>query len=338
MTPETVITPETPWTVEITRGDLVESTHAGHGAVCTASGETLLRFGNSQRQTFPRSAMKWIQGLELVMSGAADAYSMTDAELALACASHNGEPEHVESVALILKRLKLDPDDLECGISLPFTDAVRLKLSYERETATQLHHCCSGKHAGMLATCQHLGFPTAGYTDFDHPLQVRIRNHLSTVFSVNADQLPFEADGCSVPTYAMPLDVMALGFARLGAASFSGPLNQAAERLRIAQARHPFMVAGSDRVDTALLEAGQGRLQVKMGAEGVYCGAIADRQIGFALKCEDGSLRGQEALIVALLEAIGEHEIVARLPDKLRKGEVTTARGAVVGQVSVRHD
>ena len=327
-----------PWIVEITRGELTESTHLGHGAVIDAQGHPRLTFGESKRNTFPRSAMKWIQGLELVMSGAADAYSMTDAELALACASHNGEPEHVDAVTGILKRLHLDADDLECGISLPFTDAVRLKLSYERQTATQLHHCCSGKHVGMLAVCQHLGFPVAGYTEYDHPLQVRIRNHISQIFSIDAHSLPFEADGCSVPTYAMPLDLMAHGFARLAAGHCSDPMNQAAKRLRLAQASAPFMVAGTDRLDTALLEAGQGRLQVKMGAEGVYCGALADRELGFALKCEDGSLRGQEALVIALLDAIGEHEILARLPDKVRHQRITTARGAVVGDMSVRRD
>ena len=327
-----------PWIVEITRGELTESTHLGHGAVIDAQGHPRLTFGESKRNTFPRSAMKWIQGLELVMSGAADAYSMTDAELALACASHNGEPEHVDAVTGILKRLHLDADDLECGISLPFTDAVRLKLSYERQTATQLHHCCSGKHVGMLAVCQHLGFPVAGYTEYDHPLQVRIRNHISHIFSIDAHSLPFEADGCSVPTYAMPLDLMAHGFARLAAGHCSDPMNQAAKRLRLAQASAPFMVAGTDRLDTALLEAGQGRLQVKMGAEGVYCGALADRELGFALKCEDGSLRGQEALVIALLDAIGEHEILARLPDKVRHQRITTARGAVVGDMSVRRD
>mgnify|MGYP001026421762 FL=1 len=325
-----------PWTVEITRGALTESSHLGHGAVVDAQGQPHLIFGDSTRNTFPRSAMKWIQGLELVMSGAADAFAMTDAELALACASHNGEPEHVSAVTAVLKRLRLDADDLECGISLPFTDAVRLKLSYERQTATQLHHCCSGKHVGMLAVCQHLGFPIAGYTEYDHPLQVRIRNHISDIFSVDAHSLPFEADGCSVPTYAMPLDLMAHGFARLAAEHCTGPMNQAAKRLRLAQASAPFMVAGTDRLDTALLEAGQGRLQVKMGAEGVYCGALADRELGFALKCEDGSLRGQEALVIALLDAIGEHEILARLPDKFRNLRITTARGAVVGEISVR--
>lgn len=327
-----------PWTVEITRGALTESAHIGHGAVIDAQGEPLLTFGDSTRSTFPRSAMKWIQGLELVMSGAADAFSMTDTELALACASHNGEPDHVNAVDAILKRLRLDADDLECGISLPFTDAVRLKLSYERQTATQLHHCCSGKHVGMLAVCQHLGFPLDGYTEYDHPLQARIRHHMSQIFAVDADSLPVEADGCSVPTYAMALDCMAHGFARLAAEHCSEPMNQAARRLRLAQANAPFMVAGTDRLDTLLLEAGQGRLQVKMGAEGVYCGALADRALGFALKCEDGSLRGQEALIIALLDAIGEHEILARLPGKVRQQRITTARGAVVGTISVRRD
>jgi L-asparaginase II len=166
---------------------------------------------------------------------------------------------------------------------------------------------------------------------------VKIREHMTTIFGIDTKTLPYAMDGCSVPTYALPLDVMALGFAKLGAEYFSDDINQAATRLRQAQANAPFMVAGSERLDTLLLEAGQGRLQVKMGAEGVYLGAIADREIGFALKCEDGSLRGQEALVIELLRTIGEDAIVDRLPDDIKYLQIRTARGESVGRISVRH-
>ena len=325
-----------PWIVEISRGLRVESSSLGHGIVMNADGDTLLSFGDLQRETFPRSAAKWIQALELVLSGAADAFDLSDKHLAIACASHNGEDEHVDLVSRWLDQLDLDVGDLECGVTLPFTEPVRLKLSHDHVTATQLHHCCSGKHTGMLSVCKHVGWKTNGYTAYDHPLQAKIREHISLIFGVDANSLDHASDGCSVPTYALPLDVMALGFAKLGAERFSDEFNAAARRLRNAQASAPFMVAGSDRLDTQLLEAGQGRLQVKMGAEGVYLGAIADREIGFALKCEDGSLRGQEALVVELLRGIGEKDIVDRLPDNVRKPVVTTARGEAVGRISVR--
>lgn len=323
------------WIVEVVRGDLVESRHVGHGVVVEASGKIALQFGNIDRVTFPRSAIKWIQALELVISGAADKLSLSENELAIACASHNGEPEHTETVDRWLGEIKLSIDDLECGISLPFSEPVRLRLSYDHVIANQLHHCCSGKHTSMLAVCQHYGWETCGYTDYSHPLQVRIRNHLSTIFDVDADTLPHASDGCSVPTYAMPLKTIATGFARLGAEHFSEKINEAGRRLRVAQSNAPFMVAGTERLDTLLLEAGRGRLQVKMGAEGVYCGAIPDRKIGFALKCEDGSLRGQEALIIDTLRAIGEDELVARLPENFQINRVTTARGTSVGRLSV---
>jgi L-asparaginase II len=325
-----------PWIVETSRGRRVESSSLGHGIVMTADGDTLLSFGDLQRETFPRSAAKWIQALELVLSGAADAFDLSDEHLAIACASHNGEDEHVDLVSRWLDQLDLDVGDLECGVTLPFTEPVRLKLSHDHVTATQLHHCCSGKHTGMLSVCKHVGWKTNGYTAYDHPLQAKIREHMSLIFGVDANSLDHASDGCSVPTYALPLDVMALGFAKLGAERFSDEFNAAARRLRNAQASAPFMVAGSDRLDTQLLEAGRGRLQVKMGAEGVYLGAIADREIGFALKCEDGSLRGQEALVVELLRGIGEKDIVDRLPDNVRKPVVTTARGEAVGRISVR--
>ena len=325
-----------PWIVETSRGRRVESSSLGHGIVMTADGDTLLSFGDLQRETFPRSAAKCIQALELVLSGAADAFDLSDKHLAIACASHNGEDEHVDLVSRWLDQLDLDVGDLECGVTLPFTEPVRLKLSHDHVTATQLHHCCSGKHTGMLSVCKHVGWKTNGYTAYDHPLQAKIREHMSLIFGVDANSLDHASDGCSVPTYALPLDVMALGFAKLGAERFSDEFNAAARRLRNAQASAPFMVAGSDRLDTQLLEAGRGRLQVKMGAEGVYLGAIADREIGFALKCEDGSLRGQEALVVELLRGIGEKDIVDRLPDNVRKPVVTTARGEAVGRISVR--
>ena len=325
-----------PWIVEISRGRRVESTHVGHGVVLDINSNTVLSFGDEARDTFPRSSVKWIQGLEVVLSGAADAFALSDDHLAIACASHSGEPKHIGLVQSWLNLLNLGIENLECGISLPFTESVRLQLSRDHEKATQLHHCCSGKHMGMLSVCIHKGFPTKDYTHYDHPLQSLIREHMTTIFGVNANQLEFATDGCSVPTYMLPLHVLAQGFAKLGANQFTSAINKAASRLRLAQARSPFMVAGSERLDTLLLEAGQGRLQVKMGAEGVYLGAIADRGIGFALKCEDGALRGQEALIIELLRALNEHKIVNRLPKSISQPIIRTANGEIVGSISVR--
>ena len=301
-----------------------------------ADGAELVAFGEKKRETFPRSAAKWIQALELVLSGAVDALELTDDHLAIACASHNGEPEHVAIVNTWLGQLGLTTEDLECGVSLPFTEPVRLQLSRDHIPATNLHHCCSGKHVAMLTVCKQRGWLTDGYTDYAHPLQAKIRQHMTTIFGIDANSLNYATDGCSVPTYLLPLDVMALGFAKLGAGYFSTELNHAAARLRHAQARAPFMVAGSERLDSQLLEAGQGRLQIKMGAEGVYLGAIPDRNIGFALKCEDGSLRGQEALVIELLRTIGEEDLINRLPNSVSMPVIRSARGLPVGRVVVR--
>lgn len=301
-----------------------------------ANGVELLAFGEKKRETFPRSAAKWIQALELVLSGAVDALELTDDHLAIACASHNGEPEHVAIVNTWLGQLGLTTEDLKCGVSLPFTEPVRLQLSRDHIPATNLHHCCSGKHVAMLTVCKQRGWLTDGYTDYAHPLQAKIRQHMTTIFGIDANSLNYATDGCSVPTYLLPLDVMALGFAKLGAGYFSTELNHAAARLRHAQARAPFMVAGSERLDSQLLEAGQGRLQIKMGAEGVYLGAIPDRNIGFALKCEDGSLRGQEALVIELLRTIGEEDLINRLPNSVSMPVIRSARGLPVGRVVVR--
>ena len=301
-----------------------------------ANGAELVAFGEKKRETFPRSAAKWIQALELVLSGAVDALELTDDHLAIACASHNGEPEHVAIVNTWLGQLGLTTEDLECGVSLPFTEPVRLQMSHDHSPATNLHHCCSGKHVAMLTVCKQRGWLIDGYTDYAHPLQAKIRQHMTTIFGIDANSLNYATDGCSVPTYLLPLDVMALGFAKLGAGHFSTELNHAATRLRHAQTRAPFMVAGSERLDSQLLEAGQGRLQVKMGAEGVYLGAIPDRNIGFALKCEDGSLRGQEALVIELLRTIGEEDLINRLPNSVSMPVIRSARGLPVGRVVVR--
>lgn len=301
-----------------------------------ADGAEILAFGEKKRETFPRSAAKWIQALELVLSGAADALGLADDHLAIACASHNGEPEHVALVNAWLEQLGLTTEYLECGVSLPFTEPVRLQLSRDHVPATNLHHCCSGKHVAMLTVCKKRGWLIDGYANYAHPLQAKIRQHMTTIFGTDADSLEYATDGCSVPTYLLPLDVMALGFAKLGAGYFSTELNHAANRLRQAQARAPFMVAGSERLDTQLLQAGQGRLQVKMGAEGVYLGAIPDRNIGFALKCEDGSLRGQEALVIELLRNIGEEDLINRLPNAVTRPVIRSARGLPIGQIVVR--
>lgn len=324
-----------PWSVEVSRGGYVESRHQGHGVVTTASGDIVLAFGEIDRPTFPRSAAKWVQGLPLVASGAADRFQLSNDELALACASHNGEAGHCQTVLNWLTRLGLSEADLECGPSWPFTEPLRLEAAARGETPRALTHCCSGKHAGMLSVCVHQGWPTEGYTDRDHPLQRQILEVMTHLFGAVVETAPCGVDGCSVPTYALPLRTLAQGFACLGAGALGAPWAEAAHRLLQAQVNAPWMVAGTDRIDTALLRAGQGRLQVKMGAEGVYCGALPDRRLGFALKCEDGALRGAEALVVALLDAIGEHPLVRALPDAMRQPVIRSARGTVVGDLRV---
>lgn len=323
----------TPWTIEVTRGRSVESRHLGHGLVTTAAGDVVLAFGEIDRPTFPRSAAKWVQGLPVVASGAADRFQLSRSELALACASHNGEALHCQTVLDWLARLGLDESDLECGPSWPFTESLRLEAAARGNAPRAVTHCCSGKHAGMLSVCLTHGWPTQGYTDREHPLQQHLMTVMTEVFGDVVEHAPCGIDGCSVPTFALPLRALAIGFARLGTGSLTAPWAMAAQRLFEAQVNEPWMIAGSQRLDTALLEAGRGRLQVKMGAEGVYCGALPDRGLGFALKCEDGALRGAEALVVATLEAIGEKDIVDALPESMRNPTISSARGLRVGDV-----
>lgn len=324
-----------PWLVEVTRGSIVECRHIIHGIAITANGTAVEEFGDVDRKIYPRSAAKWLQALELILSGTAKKQRLTDEHLALACSSHNGEAEHVQKVSKWLNYLNFTSEDLECGIANPLSEEVHLQLACADMSLTPFHHCCSGKHSGMLSICHHLKLPTKGYTDYGHPIQQRIRERLSEVLEIDVNLLPHAADGCSVPTYATPLRALALGFAKLGAGRFGLNTNQAGQRLFEAQTNHPFLIAGSNRLDSALIEAGQGRLQIKMGADGVYCGALPDRELGFALKCDDGSRRGQEMAVVELLKSIGEIETVNRLPKCYRFPTIKTAQNVVVGSVSV---
>ena len=294
--------------VEVTRGGLVESRHRGTFVVASAAGDILASAGTFDAPVLPRSAIKVFQALPLVESGAADAYGFTPAELALACSSHSGEPDHVAAARSMLKKAGLSVKHLECGPHWPAWQPAARRLKRE---PTALHNNCSGKHAGMLALARYMGAETHGYIDPNHPVQREIAAVVAALCGYDLGAATCAVDGCSVPTWAVPLRNLATGFARLATpGALTSERAEAAARLFAAVASEPFMVAGTNRFCTELMRAVP-RAFVKTGAEGVFCGCVPDAGLGIALKCDDGASRASEAIMAALLarlDAFSEEE------------------------------
>lgn len=290
-----------PVLVEVLRGDTVECIHRGAAVVCDARGNVIAAWGDIARPIFPRSAIKPLQALPLVESGAADRFGCDPEELALACASHTGEPAHVEAVAAWLTRLGVGVDALECGAHMPLNRVAATALLRRDAAPSALHNNCSGKHAGMITTALAEDEPVAGYVGAEHPVQRRVRRVLEEMSETDLDAAPAAIDGCSIPTIAMPLAAMARAMARFGDPAGLAPARAAAcARLAAAMMAHPVMVAGSGRVPSVAMTAAPGVL-VKNGAEGVYCAVLPERGLGIALKIDDGARRAAEIAIAALL-------------------------------------
>jgi L-asparaginase II len=325
-----------PVLVEVLRGGHVESAHRGAVAVVDADGRTVLEIGDVGQPVFPRSAVKAIQALPLVESGAADACGFGDRELALACASHGGEPAHVELAAAMLASAGLDEADLECGVHWPSHFESSLALARSGGEPGGLHNNCSGKHAGFLCTCRHLGVDHRGYVAAGHRSQQMVREAMQAVTGAGHGEENGATDGCSIPTYAVPLKSLALGFARMATGQGLAPARaQAAKRLLAACMAEPFFVAGTGRADTRLMQAAPGKIFVKVGAEGVFCAALPELGCGIALKCLDGGERGAAAMIAAVLaRLLGGHDadLAGRLM-AMAHPPVLSRKGATVGLV-----
>jgi L-asparaginase II len=293
-----------PVLVEVTRGGIIESRHAGAYAVVDANGKMIRSAGDIDQAIFPRSAIKAFQCLPIIESGAAEAYGFTDEEIALACASHSGEPRHVRAAREMLRKSGSSEDQYECGAHWPHELHAHHDLIRENSAPLPVHNNCSGKHAGMLALAKKLGVDPKGYTTRDHQVQRVIARTISELCDVDTDALTCGIDGCSVPTWAIPLRHLALGFARFASGTDpSAGRKKATERIIAAVRDYPFMVAGTDRYCTRLMQAVP-RAFVKTGAEGVFCGAVPHAGLGIALKCDDGAHRASEAAMAAVLAAL----------------------------------
>lgn len=289
--------------VELWRGGLLESVHSGHAVICGADGEIVQAWGDPAAVIFPRSSCKMLQALPMIESGAADAAGLTQAQLALACASHLGAAIHTDMVSRWLADLGLAESDLRCGPQEPDDRQARDGLIRAHASPCQIHNNCSGKHSGFLTLNKHLK-AGAEYTEADHPVQKAVQDAFE---DMTGEPSPgFGIDGCSAPNFATSLHGLARAMARFAASGDSGDArNRAAFRLMQAMVSHPELVNGAGGADTELMRAMGGRVATKHGADGVYVAIIPELRLGIALKIMDGAARAKEAAIAAILVKLG---------------------------------
>jgi L-asparaginase II len=290
--------------LHITRGSLTESSHRGHIAVTDHTGHIHYAAGNPEAFIYARSSMKPVQALTIIESGAAEAYGFTEEEVAILCASHNGEPQHTATVSAMLDKMDLTRHCLLCGPHMPYHAATAAKLAEAGHQPSELHNNCSGKHAGMLALALHTGADIGRYMEPEHTVQQRMLQTVSELAGYPEEQIVLGTDGCGVPVFGLPLHRLAAAYAELGRISCQDSASVracAASRIIEALRAHPFQLAGTGRYDTRLIEVTNGRIIGKMGAEGVFALTVPSLGMGLALKIEDGADR---AIYPAVTEAL----------------------------------
>jgi L-asparaginase II len=319
----------------VTRNGRTEAQHLGAVAVVDARGALQAAAGDPELVSYLRSAAKPFQAAVVVESGAAEAFALGPRELAVIAGSHAGEAEHVALVQQILARLGLDEAALRCGAQPPLSPAAAAVLAAAGEQPRPIHHNCSGKHAGMLAVCRHAGWPLESYLVPSHPVQQRNREMIAALAALPVEAVGVGVDGCGVPTFAVSLRAMARLYAQLAAPQALPPARaRALDRVREAMLTHPHLVAGSGRLDTALLRAAGGRLVVKGGAEGVHGAGLVGEGVGVALKIADGASRAVGPAFLAVLARLGWLSAEALAPlVAYAQPAVLNSRGERVGEI-----
>lgn len=321
--------------IHILRGPLTESRHIVHVAVMDINRKLLASAGDSCFYTFARSTAKLLQAIPLLEFGGAERLHLDDKQIALLCASHNGEDEHARLVDHTLHSMALNETALCCGIHEPFHEPTADRLKLANEPVSPLRNNCSGKHTGMLALAQLLHFSTQSYIEITHPVQQHMLHIIADMSCISTDKIALGTDGCGVPVFAMPLEALAYAYAQLGnPVNLSDSRAAACRRIIGAISREPFYLAGTDRFDTSLIEVTHGRIIGKMGAEGIFALAIPEKSWGIALKIEDGAKR---ALYPAVMETLiqlkllHEHEIEAL--HSFYRPDIKNCHNEVVGSI-----
>ena len=329
--------------VQVKRGGLTESRHRGHIVAVEPDGTIVAYLGAPETVTFLRSSAKPFQALPLLVSGAADRFGFTDEEVALACASHNGEPIHTQIAASMLEKIGLGPEALKCGIHEPYSAEVARELQKRGEAPNVLQNNCSGKHAGMLALALYLGAPIENYHKAEHPVQLAIGKTIARFSDIAVEDLAVAIDGCAVPVFGITVKAMALAYARLVAPppDFDEATRKACSRVVRVMSTYPELIGGtSDRLDTEIMKASPGRLISKVGADGVYTAGINPcaewpRGLGLALKIEDGDdRRARPPVVIESLRQLGVlHDESLEAVARYAFFPVVNRSGDVVGEV-----
>ncbi len=298
--------PDNPVLLRRWRGQSVESQHRGAWVLVDSAGDVVDGAGAFRRPVFARSSTKSIQALPLIESGAASAFGLGPVELALACSSHNAEDCHTQPVTQLLGRLGLDSGHLLCGATAPGDPNVRRQLFASGESPSALHHNCSGKHAAFLALAAHLGDAPASYLDPASAGQAAVRGAMVDMCDLLDGDWETAIDGCSAPTFRLPLHKLALGLARVANPDdLTAARRAACNSLTAAVAAHPELVAGNHkRLCTALSRVTGGRLFPKVGAEAIYVIGVRGADRGLALKVDDGNLVAMNRIVLGLLEKL----------------------------------
>lgn len=319
--------------IETTRGNTAECLHFGSIAVVNTRGHVIAQAGDAHLQSFTRSTLKALQALPLMTSGAADAFGFDARDLAMVCASHNGEDMHVQQVQSMLDKTGLTCQRLACGCHVPLRFVYTSALAPENLHYDERHNNCSGKHTGFLAACAHQGLPLENYTDPSHPLQQQVRQAVAQACDMEEDAMPMGLDGCSAPNYAMPLSKLALGYARLASGARDAQFGQAFAQLSEAMTAHPDLVSGTARNDLDFMRVGAGDWVTKVGADGVQVVASKSRGEALAIKVLDGNKPALFAATVAALDQLGwlsSAQKQALAP--WAAADIINARGLVVGE------
>lgn len=317
--------------IEVVRGGIVESRHLVHVAVCDSGGGLVASAGDPGTRVFYRSAAKPFQALPLVEEGVVERLGISSEEVAACCASHEGEPAHLEAARSVLRKAGLDEGALRCGADGPFSRVESQALARRGEGPRPIHNNCSGKHAGMIALAVAMGWDPEGYHEVEHPVQRRMLAEVARWSRVPEGEIGVAVDGCGVACFAVPLDAMAASFARFAQAAADGG---APARIVDAMTEHPFMVGGTGRACTEVMLRTGTRAFVKLGAEGVYGGGIPGAGLGFAIKVADGARRAVEVALVHVLGALGALDTAdLQALERWVRPEVRNTRGEVVGEI-----
>lgn len=324
--------------VDVLRGGHVESFHRGSFVIVDEKGHIIRQSGDVKKPIFPRSALKPIQTISLIESGAADQWQVTPQEVALGCSSHYGEDIHVAAVEKWLHRLHLDESDLKCGLHRPMSGSVARSLERKGQRYSQLHNACSGKHTAFLTQAVFYGNGIEDYYARTHTVQQRVEQIMTEMMSYDFKHTPHGIDGCSIPALMVPLYNVALGMARMTSAQDVPPQRQkACKRIVEALQTYPQMLAGSGVFDTLVIETTKGGVLPKMGASGVQVAILPQHKVGIALKVDDGSNAAAELVMLALLHQgnyITTDEYEALTPVR----PILTYRGLKVGEMRVAKD